>query len=114
MRRVALLTLAAVVLCASPALAQRFTPTYFAVAVNSTTSTVVAVANNSRNSLLIINDSDTNVYCKIGAAAVAHEGFLLVANGGGRYLDYKFATGRVECKSLSSSGKVILVEDGSQ
>lgn len=47
-----------------------------------TTSVQLAAANLNRTYLLIINDSDTAVYLKFGATAVANEGIRLNASGG--------------------------------
>ena len=77
------------------------------------TSTSVAVANSQRRFLLLINDSDTNIYCKFGATAIVHQGVLLVANGGGLLLDTTGVTQQaMNCITLSGSNKVLLVNTG--
>lgn len=57
------------------------TPTHTAVNVTTTTGEVLA-ANSARKYAMLINDSDTTLYLKIGAAAVANQGIRLNANGG--------------------------------
>lgn len=49
-------------------------------AVNTTQEAVAA--NPQRTYLLLINDSDTALYLKLGAAAVVNQGIRLNANGG--------------------------------
>lgn len=48
----------------------------------ATSSTAVIAANAQRQYLLLINDSDTVIYLKLGAAAAANKGIRLNANGG--------------------------------
>ena len=45
-------------------------------------SAQILAANNDRKYAIIVNDSDTTIYLAIGAAAVAHRGIRLNANGG--------------------------------
>ena len=47
----------------------------------STTSTIVLPANSNRKYLLIVNDSDTNVYISFGTDAVVDEGIPISASG---------------------------------
>lgn len=58
-------------------------PTMTHTAPSITTASGEALAaNTSRNYVLLVNDSDTVVYIKIGVAAVVNEGIRLNANGG--------------------------------
>jgi hypothetical protein len=57
-----------------------FTPTHTAVNVAATSTSVIA-ANTNRVGLLLVNDSDTVIYIKLGAAAVANQGIRINANG---------------------------------
>jgi len=76
------------------------------------TSTSVAVANSQRQFLLLINDSDTNIYCKFGATAIVHQGVLLVANGGGLLLDSTGVSQQaINCIAVTGS-KTLLVSQG--
>lgn len=56
-------------------------PTDGAVNVG-TSSTLVEAADEGRDYLLLVNDSDTTIYLARGAAAVAHSGIRLSAPGG--------------------------------
>jgi len=47
----------------------------------STTSTIVLPANSNRKYLLIVNDSDTNMYLSFGTDAVVNEGIPISASG---------------------------------
>lgn len=57
------------------------TATHTTASVTTASGTVLA-ANTGRVYALIINDSDTTIYLKIGATAVASQGIRLNANGG--------------------------------
>lgn len=48
----------------------------------ATTSTTILAANTTRRFVAIVNDSDTDIYLALGAAAVASAGIRLNANGG--------------------------------
>jgi len=52
-----------------------------AVSVGDTSTTILA-ANANRKYALIVNDSDTNIYLALGAAAAVNSGIRLNANGG--------------------------------
>jgi len=90
------------------------TITHTAVNVTGTTGQLVA-ANGSRRYLLLINDSDTDVYINLGAAAVAHQGILLKASGGSfessAAADLLY-TGAINAIHGSSGNKVVLVTEG--
>lgn len=83
--------------------------TAIAVAV---TSTVAVAAKSNRTLLILENISDTNIDCKIGAAAVANEGIRLYANGGTLFLDAKYPTGAVNCIHAGSGTKTLTVTEG--
>ena len=85
-------------------------------AVNVTTgSTQVLAANDNRLYALFVNDSDTTVYLKLGAAAVANQGIRLNANGGtyemSRELGNLYA-GSVYGIHAGSGNKVVIVTEG--
>lgn len=48
----------------------------------TTTSQQAVAANTNRQYLLLVNDSDTIIYVKVGATAVANQGIRLNAGGG--------------------------------
>ena len=85
-------------------------------AINVTTSTGEALAaNTSRRWLLIENDSDTAIYCKVGVAAVLNQGIRLNANGGSWELSPRlgnYNTGAVNCIHGGTGNKVLLVTEG--
>lgn len=56
------------------------TPAHTKVVIGNTTTSVIA-ANESRNYLLLINDSDEKIYIKLGAAAVSGEGIAIAVAG---------------------------------
>ena len=101
------------VFIATPATAQRTTMTHTVVSVLNA-STVAVAASNLRNFLILQNDSDTDIYCKFGATAVANEGFRLTANGGALLLDYKFSAQAVNCIHGAGVGKNLLISQGAQ
>lgn len=57
------------------------TAAHTTLAVSTATQTALA-ANSSRKKALFVNDSDTTIYLRLGAAAVANQGIRLNANGG--------------------------------
>ena len=66
--------------------------TTVAVAV---TSTSIVVANGGRRLLVIVNDSDTDIYLALGEAAVVGEGIRLNAAGGTYTSERKRARDRI-------------------
>lgn len=69
-------------------------------AYNATTSTTEALAaSTTRTYLLIINDSDTTVYLKFGAAAVLNQGIRLNANGGSA--EFSPRNGNVDTRAVN-------------
>lgn len=88
------------------------TPTHTVVTVGATTTQIVA-ANANRKYLLLINDSDENIYLKLGAAGVINAGIRLNANGGSYEM---FAivgniyTGAINGICASGSKKLLVTE----
>jgi hypothetical protein len=74
------------------------------------TSTEVLGSSTTRRILLMQNDSDTDIYCKLdGTAATINAGVRLNANGGGFVLDVVAPSGAVYCIHGSTGNKIILV-----
>jgi hypothetical protein len=89
------------------------TCTHTAVAVAATTTTAKA-ANTDRIGLLLVNDSDTTIYIKIGAAAVLNQGIRLNANGGSFEMNAalgSLASGAVNAIHGGSGTKALLVTE---
>lgn len=59
------------------------TPTHTAITVGAAT-TVIAAANANRKYLLMVNDSNEDIYIKLGAPGVLNEG-IRINLGGGNY-----------------------------
>jgi hypothetical protein len=85
-------------------------------AVNVTTVSGEALATNaSRKYALVVNDSDTTVYIKIGAAAVLNQGIRLNANGGSYEMSHAIGnlnTGEINACHGGIGNKVLLVTEG--
>lgn len=77
-------------------------------------STVVLVANASRKYALLVNDSDTTVYIKIGSAASLNSGIRINPNGGSYEMSaiYGNLDTRVINAISSVAGKLLLVTEG--
>lgn len=92
------------------------TVTYAHTAVNATTSSGEVLASNAaRKYALLINDSDTVVYLKVGAAAVVSEGIRLNPNGGSFEISAapgNRATGAINAIHAGSGNKAVLVTEG--
>ena len=89
------------------------TPTHTAPTIGAT-STAALAANANRLYALLVNDSDTPIYIKLGATAVANQGIRLNANGGSYELSEKegnLYTGAINA-ICASGGKKILVLEG--
>lgn len=90
------------------------TPTH--TAVNATTASGAALASNAnRLYALVVNDSDTTIYIKLGADAVANQGIRLNAYGGAYEMSKKLGnlyTGAINCIHASTGNKVLLVTEG--
>lgn len=80
----------------------------------TTTSGQVLASNINRKYALLINDSDTTIYLKIGANAVANQGIRLNANGGyyEMLLGQNLATGAINAIHAGVGSKTILVTEG--
>ena len=90
------------------------TPTHTAPPAGAASGALLA-ANANRIYALLINDSDTNVYIKLGAAAVLNQGIRLNANGGSYEMSLELGNlyrGAVNGIAASGSGKVVLVTEG--
>lgn len=90
------------------------TLTHTTAAMGTSTAAVLA-ASSDRKYALIINDSDTVVYLKLGAAAVANEGIRLTASGGSFEMSPQI--GNLDQRAIngiigSGSGKVVVVSQG--
>ena len=84
-------------------------------AAMGTSTAAVLAASSDRKYALIINDSDTVVYLKLGAAAVANEGIRLTASGGSFEMSPQI--GNLDQRAIngiigSGSGKVVVVSQG--
>jgi len=81
----------------------------------ATSSTSVLPANHHRGYFLAVNDSDTDVYLKLGTPAVAHTGILLTAYGG--YYEMTVGSGNlydgvITVIQAGSGTKRLLVTEG--
>jgi hypothetical protein len=89
------------------------TCSHTAVAV-AVTTTAAKAANTNRIGLLLVNDSDTTIYIKIGADAVLNQGIRLNANGGSFEMNAalgNLASGAVNAIHGGSSTKALLVTE---
>lgn len=90
------------------------TPTHAAVNVTTSTGEVLA-SSVARRYALFINDSDTVIYLKFGAAAVLNDGVRLSASGGSYEMSPMLGnlyTGAVNAIHGGSGNKVLLVTSG--
>ena len=89
------------------------TITHAAVNVAVTSTSVLAASAATRSLLVLVNDSDVNMYCNIGgAAAVMNQGLRLNAAGGAILLDVSVSQNEVFCIHGGSGSKVLLVVEG--
>lgn len=78
--------------------------------VGSSTTTVLA-ANPQRYGATFVNDSDEDIYLRLGATAVMNEGIRLNAAGGSFTIDAGFRyTGIVTAICSSGSKKLVVTE----
>lgn len=99
-----------VLLIVSPVLAGRSTVVHTATTVG-TTSVAVQAANNSRNFLLLQNDSENNdIYCQVGSTAVVNRGIRLNTGGGSILLDNTWPQGAVNCIATAANGRLLSTE----
>jgi len=90
------------------------TSTHTAVTVTTASGAALA-ANTSRKYALFINDSDTVIYLKLGAAAVANQGIRLNAAGGSYEMTAPMGnlfTGAVNAIHGGTGNKTLLVTEG--
>jgi len=89
------------------------TLTHAAVTVGAATTAALA-ANANRKYALLINDSDTAIYIKFHAAAVANQGIRLNASGGSYEMSAQ--QGNLDTRAINAistgAGKVLLVAEG--
>lgn len=96
---------------------EKITPATLAhtvVTIGAATGEVLA-ANPNRKYVLLVNDSDTTIYLKIGSAATLNQGIRLNANGGSYEMCaiYGNLDMRVINAISSAEGKTLLVTEGS-
>lgn len=81
---------------------------------SATNATSVALAaNDSRMYAMFQNDGDIDVYLRLGEAAIANEGILLNANGGGWEMSDRLGNlylGVVNCIAASGTNVVLVLE----
>lgn len=76
-----------------------------------TASTTVLAAKTDRRFLLLINDSDTTIYCTISSIpAVVGRGARLNANGGSLFMDVVVPSGGINCINGTGSKNLIPLE----
>ena len=81
----------------------------------ATTSTEVLPANAARGWVLLVNDSDTVIYCKVGAAAAVNQGVRINASGGSWELGTHFGNldpRAINCIHGGTGGKTLLATEG--
>ena len=90
------------------------TPTHTAVNVTTGTGEVLA-SNANRLYALLVNDSDTTIYIKLGVAAVANQGIRLNANGGNYEMSAMLGnlyTGAINGIHGGTGNKALLMTEG--
>jgi len=81
-----------------------------AVAI-STSSTNVLAAKEDRRILILVNDSDTTIYCTLDSTpAVVGRGVRLNSNGGTLFMDTAVPTGAINCINGSGSKNLIPIQ----
>ena len=83
--------------------------TNFNVSVGSS-STQVLSANSSRKLLILVNDSDQDIYIALGATATLNSGIRLNKKGGALTIDDPKYTGVVNAICLNGSKNLIGIE----
>jgi len=78
----------------------------------ATTSTIVLPANSNRKYLLIVNDSDTNMYLSFGVDAVLNEGIPVSASGNYELQPWFISTQAINCIHGGVGDKKLLVTEG--
>lgn len=90
------------------------TVTHSTLAVTTSSQTALA-ANANRKYALLANDSDTTIYVKIGAAAVANQGIRLNPNGGSYEISAAIGnlhTGAINAIHGGTGTKNLLIAEG--
>lgn len=90
------------------------TPTHTVATVTNATGAALG-ANANRLYALLVNDSDTTIYLKLGVAAAANQGIRLSANGGSYEMSKKAGnlyTGAINAIHAGSGSKALLVTEG--
>ena len=90
------------------------TPTHTVISV-TTSSSVALAANANRLYALLVNDSDTEIYIKLGATAVANQGIRLNAFGGSYEMSAMLGnlyTGAINAIHAGTGNKVLLLTEG--
>lgn len=83
--------------------------TNFNVSVGSSNTQVLA-ANSSRKLLILVNDSDENIYIALGETAILNSGIRLNKKGGSLTLDDPKYTGVVNAICSSGSKNLVGIE----
>ena len=83
--------------------------TNFNVSVGSS-NTQVLTANSSRKLLILVNDSDEDIYIALGATAILNSGIRLNKKGGSLTLDDPKYTGIVNAICSSGSKNLVGIE----
>jgi len=81
----------------------------------TTTSQTAVAASDGRKWLLLINDSDTDIYINMGGTAVANTGIRLNANGGSLELNPVLGSryqGAITAIHSGTGDKVLLITEG--
>ena len=90
-------------------------PTMTHTVITVTTASGAALAaNNSRNYILLVNDSDMVMYIKVGATAVANQGIRLNPNGGSYEMAAEFRNIQYDAINVIHGGsgdKTLLVTE---
>lgn len=90
------------------------TVTHTTATVTTATGAALA-ANANRKYALVVNDSDTVIYIKIGADAAANQGIRLNADGGSFEMSHALGnlnTGAINAIHAGSGNKTLLVTEG--
>lgn len=105
-----------VFIMAPPSLAQATRVNVLHSVVNvAVTSTQVAAKSSGRSFLLLVNDSDTEIYCTIGVAATLNGGIRINADGGSFEMSRgikNIDTRVVNCIHGGTGTKTLLVTEG--
>jgi hypothetical protein len=91
----------------------KITPTHTAATVGTTSTNPVLAANTSRKYALFVNDSDSVIYLKIGAAAEMNKGIRLNAGGGSFEMNANIGnlmTGAIYAISSATNKNLLILE----